>query len=45
MRILSAEQHRSLDAATIEQDGISSLDLMERAATAWTKRFTQIYSD
>ena len=45
MRILSADQHRSLDAATIERDGISSLDLMERAATAWTKRFTQLYSD
>ena len=39
MRVLSAEQHRALDAATLAQDGISSLELMERAATAWAKRF------
>ncbi|MGB3798802.1 MAG: NAD(P)H-hydrate dehydratase [Lewinella sp.] len=45
MRILTAEQHRQLDAATMLQDGISSLDLMERAATAWAKRFMQLYSD
>ncbi|WP_116105342.1 NAD(P)H-hydrate dehydratase [Lewinella sp. IMCC34191] len=45
MRILTAEEHRQLDAATIEQDGITSLELMERAATAWAKRFMQLYPD
>ncbi len=43
MRILSAAQHRELDAATLQADGISSLQLMERAATAWTHHFCQIY--
>ena len=45
MLILTADQHRAVDAATVEQDHISSLELMERAATAWTKRFIQIYPD
>ena len=45
MLILSAEQHRALDAATMRQDGITSLELMERAATAWTARFISRYPD
>ena len=45
MLILTAEQHRAVDTATVEQDNISSLELMERAATAWTKRFIHLYSD
>ena len=45
MHILSAEQHRSLDEATLQADGISSLQLMERAATAWAQRFTVLYPD
>ena len=43
MRILSAEQHRELDAATLREHGISSLQLMERAATAWTEAFVKHY--
>ncbi len=45
MRILTAEQHRALDKATMEQDGISSVELMERAATAWTRQFLKRYTD
>ncbi|NJB85138.1 NAD(P)H-hydrate epimerase [Lewinella marina] len=45
MRILTAQQHQELDQATLEQDGISSLELMERAATAWAKRFTELFAD
>jgi NAD(P)H-hydrate epimerase len=40
MKILSANQIREADAYTIEYDGISSVDLMERAANAcveWLK--------
>ncbi|GAB3240310.1 bifunctional ADP-dependent NAD(P)H-hydrate dehydratase/NAD(P)H-hydrate epimerase [Hymenobacter seoulensis] len=36
MKILSAAQTRALDQATIQSQGISSADLMERAATAAT---------
>lgn len=43
MRILSAAQHRELDRATLRADGINSLELMERAAVAWTERFTTIF--
>ncbi len=45
MRILSAQQHRALDEATRKADGISSLELMERAATAWTERFIARFPD
>ena len=45
MLILTAEQLRAVDAATIEQDSLTSLELMERAATAWTKRFIHHYPD
>ncbi|CAH1000020.1 Bifunctional NAD(P)H-hydrate repair enzyme Nnr [Neolewinella maritima] len=34
MKVLAAEQHRELDAATLQEQGISSKQLMERAATA-----------
>ena len=34
MKILSAEQSRAADLYTIDQEGITSLDLMERAAYA-----------
>ena len=36
MRILTAEQTRAADQATLKAERISSLDLMERAATAFT---------
>ena len=45
MRILSAAQHRALDQATLDRDGITNLELMERAATAWTDRFAALYPD
>jgi len=35
-KIFSAAQLREIDAATIEKEGIASIDLMERAATAVT---------
>jgi ADP-dependent NAD(P)H-hydrate dehydratase / NAD(P)H-hydrate epimerase len=41
MKILSAAQIREADAYTIQQEGISSVDLMERAANAcvdWVKK-------
>ncbi|WP_420460666.1 NAD(P)H-hydrate dehydratase [Neolewinella sp.] len=39
MEVLTAEQHRALDAATLAEQGITSLQLMERAATAWATAF------
>ncbi|MCP9237586.1 NAD(P)H-hydrate dehydratase [Lewinella sp. JB7] len=45
MRILSAKQHHALDEATMRQEDISNLDLMERAATAWSARFQRHYPD
>lgn len=43
MKILSAPQIRQWDAYTIEQEPISSLDLMERASTAFTQAFACYY--
>ena len=43
MRILSAAQHRALDQATLAAHGIDELQLMERAASAWTAAFTHRY--
>ncbi len=45
MKILSAEQTRQADAATIEREPIHSVDLMERAATAFTNEFLQHFRD
>ncbi|THH41679.1 NAD(P)H-hydrate dehydratase [Neolewinella litorea] len=45
MLILTAQQHRALDQATLQRDGISSLELMERAATAWATHFVERYPD
>lgn len=39
MRVLKAQQIRDWDKFTIKFEPISSLDLMERAASRWTKRF------
>jgi hydroxyethylthiazole kinase-like uncharacterized protein yjeF len=39
MKILSAAQTRQLDQATIQEQGISSAQLMERAVTAFTEWF------
>ncbi len=38
-KILNTEQIRRLDAYTIENEPISSIDLMERASTAFVKWF------
>ena len=43
MKILSAAQHRELDAATLREQSITSLQLMERAATAWFRAFMVHY--
>ncbi len=40
MKILTADQMRELDAATIENEPIPSIDLMERAASALATAFT-----
>ena len=43
MKILSAEQIRAWDKYTIDNEPISSFDLMERAALAFTYWFTSLY--
>lgn len=45
MKILTAEQIRRIDAETIKREGIPSLELMKRAATAFYNRFTELYPD
>lgn len=42
MKILSAEQIKSLDAFTIANEPISSIDLMERAAMACVRRLIKL---
>ena len=42
MKIISAEQTRETDKYTIQQEGITSLDLMERAALACVKSITRL---
>lgn len=44
MKILSAEQTRQADAATIRRKPIASVDLMERAATEFVHAFTQVFA-
>src|SRR5688500_5577399 len=44
MKILSAEQTRAWDRATLEEQGITSLELMERAAKACTEWLLAHYS-
>jgi NAD(P)H-hydrate epimerase len=44
MKILTAEQIREADAFTIENEPISSVDLMERAATALADWITEAFS-
>lgn len=45
MKILSAEKIREADAATIKNEPIASIDLMERASQQFTKAFTEIFND
>lgn len=45
MKILSASQIRELDAYTIENEPIASIDLMERAAATFTGWFVQSFPD
>lgn len=45
MRVLKAEEHRQLDQATLSRDNIDSLQLMERAATAWATAFARHFPD
>ncbi len=42
IKILSAEQTRQADQFTIRNEPIDSIDLMERAASAFVKRFTEL---
>ena len=44
LKIFSSEQIKKLDAFTIEKEGISSVELMERASAAFVKEFIQFYS-
>ena len=41
MKILSPTQIRALDAYTIDNEPIKSIDLMERASIAFVKWFTE----
>ncbi len=43
MKILTAQQTREADAATIKNEPISSVDLMERAATVFTHQFLEVF--
>jgi hydroxyethylthiazole kinase-like uncharacterized protein yjeF len=43
MKILTAKQIRKIDAETISREGISSLELMKRAATAFYRWFIARY--
>ena len=43
MKILTAEQTRDADAATIHNEPIESIDLMERAATAFSEAFLETF--
>ena len=43
MKILTAEQTREADAATIHNEPIASIDLMERAAAAFTEAFLETF--
>jgi hydroxyethylthiazole kinase-like uncharacterized protein yjeF len=45
MKILTSEQIRTIDAETIEREGIPSLELMKRAATAFYYFFTSKYTN
>lgn len=45
MKILSSDQIRIVDAETIKREGISSLELMKRAATAFCDWFTKKYTN
>jgi hydroxyethylthiazole kinase-like uncharacterized protein yjeF len=45
MKILTSEQIRTIDAETISREGIPSLELMKRAATAFYYFFTGKYTD
>lgn len=45
MKILSAEQIKQLDAFTIQQEPIASLDLMERASLQFTNWFCNKFPD
>ncbi len=45
MKILTAKQIHRTDAATIEHEPIASIDLMERAARAFTKAFVRVFPD
>ncbi len=45
MRLLTAEEHGELDRATMQRDGIDATELMERAASAWARRFQEHYPD
>lgn len=43
--VLTAEQLRAIDEATVEQEGISSLELMERAAAACAAEMKRWFKD
>jgi hydroxyethylthiazole kinase-like uncharacterized protein yjeF len=45
MKILTARQTAELDSYTIKNESVSSIDLMERAALAFTMWFTANYPD
>lgn len=45
IKILNAAQVREADASTLEEAGISSGELMERAATAFVRAYVEMYAE
>ncbi len=45
MNILTSQQIREVDAYTIENEPVSSIDLMERASTAFVTSFCEYYDE
>ena len=45
MKIFATKDIKDIDAATVEQEGISSYDLMERASRALTKEIEARWTD
>lgn len=45
LKILSAAQVREADRHTLEEEGIASLELMERAAAAFVRAYVKLYDE
>lgn len=45
IKIFPTHSIKAIDAATMERDNISSIRLMEQAATAITRKITELWED